>query len=74
MTALLAWWENINKYKQSKNCHYQWNHFSSFVIYINAMLGREAWVSLKVLKESHTIEVAEYVTALHLEREPDFSW
>ena len=32
------------------------------------------WVSLKVLKESHPIEVAEYVTALHLETEPAFSW
>ena len=36
--------------------------------------GSNTWVSLKVLKESHPIEVAEYVTALHLETEPDFSW
>ena len=32
------------------------------------------WVSLKVLKESHPIQVSEYVTALHLEKEPAFSW
>ena len=29
--------------------------------------GSNTWVSLKVLKESHPIEVAEYVTALDLE-------
>ena len=32
------------------------------------------WVSLKVLKEYHPIEVAEYVTAIRLETEPAFSW
>ena len=29
---------------------------------------------MKVLKESHLIEVAEYVTALGLENEPTFVW
>ena len=36
--------------------------------------GSNNLVSLKVLKESHLIEVAEYVTALDLETEPAFSW
>ena len=31
-------------------------------------------MSLKVLKESHPIEVAEYVTAMDLETEPACSW
>ena len=26
------------------------------------------------MKESHPIELAEYVTALHLETEPNFAW
>ena len=36
--------------------------------------GSNRWVLLKVLKELHPIEVAEYVTALDLETEPSFSW
>ena len=31
-------------------------------------------MSLKVLKDSNPIEVAEYVTTLGLENEPSFSW
>ena len=34
--------------------------------------GSNRWVSLKVLKESHPIEVAEYVTALNLDTELAF--
>ena len=44
MTALLAWWEKINKYKNSKNYHEQPKHFSLFVISLNLMLGRKALV------------------------------
>ena len=40
MVEILAWWENINKYKHSDNCHYQRKHFSPFVIYVYGMLGR----------------------------------
>ena len=36
--------------------------------------GSSSWVSLKVLKESHPIEVVEYVTALGSENEPAFAW
>jgi len=36
--------------------------------------GTSSWVSLKVLKESNPIEVAEYVTAMGLSDEPAFSW
>ena len=36
--------------------------------------GSSSWISLKVLKESTPIEVAEYVTPLGLANEPDFSW
>ena len=36
--------------------------------------GSNNWVSLKVLKESHPIEVAEYLTVLDLETAPAFLW
>ena len=36
--------------------------------------GSNRWVSLKVLKESHPIEVTEYDTAQNLETEPAFTW
>ena len=36
--------------------------------------GSNRWVSLKVLKESHPIEVAEYVTVLNLETAPALTW
>ena len=32
------------------------------------------WVSLKDLKESNPIKVAEYVTACNIQEEPAFSW
>ena len=35
--------------------------------------GSSSWVSLKVLEESHPVEIAEYVTALNLETEPAFA-
>ena len=36
--------------------------------------GSSSWMSLKVLKESITIEVADYATSLGLENKPSFSW
>ena len=33
-----------------------------------------SWVSLKVLKESNPVEIAEYVTAMGLQDEPAFAW
>ena len=36
--------------------------------------GSSSWVSLKVLKESNPVDVAEYVTTLGLANEPSFSW
>ena len=36
--------------------------------------GSNRWVYLKVVKESHPMEVAEYVTAPNLETEPVFTW
>ena len=49
MLALLAQWEKINKYKQGKNYHDQRNNLSSFVIYVDGMMGREALVVLMTL-------------------------
>ena len=31
MTALLDWWETINKDKCDKHCNDQWKHFSRFL-------------------------------------------
>ena len=36
--------------------------------------GTSSWVSLKILKESNPVEVAEYVTALNIADEPAFAW
>ena len=36
--------------------------------------GSSSWVSLKSLKESNPVEIAEYVTALGLNDEPAFKW
>ena len=36
--------------------------------------GTVTWIYLKDLKESNTIEVAEYVTARGIQDEPDFVW
>ena len=36
--------------------------------------GTSSWASLKVLKESNPIEVAEYVTACGIADEPAFTW
>ena len=36
--------------------------------------GTTKWVSLKDLKESNPIKVAEYVTACDIEEEPAFAW
>ena len=36
--------------------------------------GTTKWVSLKYLKESNPIEVAEYVTARNILEEPSFAW
>ena len=48
MAELLAWWETINKYKQGKNCNYQWKHFYPFVISADVMIGREALFVLEL--------------------------
>ena len=36
--------------------------------------GKVTWASLKDIKESNPIEVAEYVTARRIQAEPSFSW
>ena len=36
--------------------------------------GSSSWASLKVLKESNPVEIAEYATALGLEDQPAFAW
>ena len=36
--------------------------------------GLRSWMSLKVLKESNPIEVADYLTTIRLENAPAFSW
>ena len=36
--------------------------------------GTSSWVSLKVLKESNPIEIAEYMTAMGFSDKPEFSW
>ena len=36
--------------------------------------GTNTWVSLKNIKESNPIEVAEYVTARYIQEEPAFAW
>ena len=36
--------------------------------------GTSSWVPLKVLKESHPNEIAEYVTALDIKNETAFAW
>ena len=36
--------------------------------------GTTKWVSLKDIKESNPIEVAEYVTARDIQEEPSFAW
>ena len=36
--------------------------------------GTTKWVSLKDIKESNPIEVAEYVTARYIQEEPAFAW
>ena len=46
MTALLARWENINKDKHGKHCHYQQKMFSPFVLSVDGMLGMEYLVVL----------------------------
>ena len=47
--SLLTRWENINKYKHSKQCHDQQNFFSPFVISVDGILGMEALVVLSQL-------------------------
>ena len=49
MTPLLARWENIKKYKDSKHCHDQQKQNSPFVISMDRMLGRKAQVMLSQL-------------------------
>ena len=34
----------------------------------------ETWVPLRDMKESHTIEVAEYVNSRGIDKEPAFTW
>ena len=36
--------------------------------------GTTTWVSLKDIKESNQIEVAEYVTSCDIQDEPEFVW
>ena len=36
--------------------------------------GSEAWIPLRIMKESNPIEVAEYVTSRDLQDEPAFHW
>ena len=40
MKSLLDRWENINKEKQVKHCNNQRNHFLTFVLSVEGMLGR----------------------------------
>ena len=49
MTSLLARWEKIKKDKHGKHWHYQWKHFSLFVLSVDVMLGREYLVVLSQL-------------------------
>ena len=46
MAALLARWENINKYKHGKHCNNQRKMFLLFVLSVDRILGREALVLL----------------------------
>ena len=46
MTVLLSRRENIKKDKHGKHCHNQRNVFSSFVISVDGMIGRESLVVL----------------------------
>ena len=46
MTALLTRWETIKKDKHGKHCHYQRKLFSTFVLSVYGILGREALVML----------------------------
>jgi hypothetical protein len=36
--------------------------------------GSEEWIPLKILKESHPVEVAEFATARNISNEPAFCW
>ena len=49
MAALLTWWETIKKDKHGKHCSNQQKHFSTFVLYVDGILGREALVVLTQL-------------------------
>ena len=40
MTALLSWWDKIKKDQHCIYCHNQQNHFSTFVLSVDGMLGR----------------------------------
>ena len=44
MAVLLAQWEKIKKDKHGKQFHILWKYFSSFVLYVGDMIGREALV------------------------------
>ena len=65
MAALLAWWEKINKDKNSKHCHNKWKLFSPFVPSIDGMLGREDLVVLTKL--SRLIEKKMDKLILHVQ-------
>ena len=36
--------------------------------------GSSSWATLKVLKESNPVDIAEYVTAIGIQDEPAFAW
>ena len=49
MASLMTRWEKIKKDKHSKHCHDQRKHFSSLVLSVDGMLGREYLVVLSQL-------------------------
>ena len=51
MTAILARWETIKNYKHNKHCHNHRKHFSTFVLSVDGILGREDLVVLSQLSQ-----------------------
>ena len=65
MAALLAWWESVNKDNHGKHCQNQQKHFSTFLLSIVCMLGREALVIIE--KSSQTMAAKMDKLILHIQ-------
>ena len=64
MKPLLDQWDKEKKENHSGNCHKQWKYFSTFILSVDSMIGRESQFVLPNLSRLMAAETEELI--LHM--------